>query len=231
MTSATQGKRPVYLVRTPISRTPLRSEVRRLLLEEILRGDLAPSTGINEAELATRLGVSRTPLREAMHALEREGFISSTPGRGFTVRALTREDADEIYPILWTLEGLALRAAWPLGQERLQQLEQVNRRLDAARRDPGVALARDREWHALLLADCPNRRLLTVIENLKDQAARYEDAFMRHSGRIISSIVQHREIQGAARRGDLEKALALLERNWRVSLDFLGPWLDERALP
>lgn len=217
-----------YQVGPPIPRAPLRSEVRRLLLGEIVRGDLAPSDGINEVELSTRLGVSRTPLREAMLALAQEGFLTSTPGRGFSVRPLTRGDAEEIYPILWTLEGLALRAAWPLHPTRLKQVTEANRRLEAARRAPLQALARDREWHALLLADCPNRRLLGLIENLKDHAARYEDAYMRNSGQVITSVAQHREIQAAIRSDNLERALALLEKNWQVSLDFLGPWLDAK---
>jgi DNA-binding GntR family transcriptional regulator len=219
--------RAAYRVRPPIARTPLRSEVRRLLREEIVRGDLAPSEGINEAELSSRLGVSRTPLREAMLGLIQEGFVTATPGRGFSVRALTRADAEAIYPILWTLEGLALRSAWPIPPARLRQVEEANRRLEAAARvDAGLALARDREWHALLLADCPNRMLLDMIENLKDRAARYEDAYMRNSGQVITSVAQHREIRAAIRRGDLERTVALLEKNWRVSLDFLGPWLQ-----
>jgi DNA-binding GntR family transcriptional regulator len=218
--------RATYRVRPPIARAPLRSEVRRLLLEEIVRGDLAPSEGINEAELSSRLGVSRTPLREAMLGLMQEGFVTATPGRGFSVRGLTRRDAEEIYPILWTLEGLALRSAWPIPGARLRQLEAANHRLEAARGDAGVALARDREWHSLLLAGCPNTMLLGMIENLKDHAARYEDAYMRNSGQVITSVAQHRQIQAAVRRDDPDGALALLERNWRVSLDFLGPWLE-----
>jgi DNA-binding GntR family transcriptional regulator len=215
-----------YSVRPAIARAPLRSEVRKLLLEEILRGDLAPATGITEAELSARIGVSRTPLREALLALEREGFLTATPGRGFSVRPLTRADAEEIYPVLWTLEGLALRLAWPIARPRQLELEQANRRLESARRDPLIALARDREWHSLLLADCRNRRLLASIANLKDQASRYEDAFMRHSSQVITSVKQHRDIQAAIRRDVMDDALRLLEENWRVSLDFLGPWLD-----
>jgi DNA-binding GntR family transcriptional regulator len=215
-----------YSVRPAIARAPLRSEVRKLLLEEILRGDLAPAAGITEAELSARIGVSRTPLREALLALEREGFLTATPGRGFSVRPLTRADAEEIYPVLWTLEGLALRLAWPIARPRQLELEQANRRLESARRDPLIALARDREWHSLLLADCRNRRLLASIANLKDQASRYEDAFMRHSSQVITSVKQHRDIQAAIRRDALDDALRLLEENWRVSLDFLGPWLD-----
>jgi DNA-binding GntR family transcriptional regulator len=219
---------PAYSVRSAIARAPLRSEVRKLLLEEILRGDLAPAAGITEAELSARIGVSRTPLREALLSLEREGFLTATPGRGFSVRPLTRADAEEIYPLLWTLEQLALRLAWPIARPRQVELEQANRRLESARRDPMIALARDREWHSLLLADCKNRRLLASIANLKDQAARYEDAFMRHSGQIITSVDQHRHILTAARRNDLDAALRLLEENWRVSLEFLGPWLDRQ---
>jgi DNA-binding GntR family transcriptional regulator len=162
-----------------------------------------------------------------MLGLIQEGFVTATPGRGFSVRALTRADAEAIYPILWTLEGLALRSAWPIPLARLRQVEEANRRLEAAARvDAGLALARDREWHALLLADCPNRMLLDMIENLKDRAARYEDAYMRNSGQVITSVAQHREIRAAIRRGDLERTVALLEKNWRVSLDFLGPWLQ-----
>lgn len=216
-----------YATRPPIERTPLRRSVRRLLLEEIVRGDLAPSEGINEAELSKRLGVSRTPLREALLALTQEGFLTATPGRGFTVRPLRLEDAEALYPILWTLEGLAVRSSWPFSPARIRELEQANRRLEAARDDAGVALARDREWHEILLAGCPNAILLTMIENLKDHAARFEDAYMRHSGQVITSVGQHRAVQTALRRGDLEAALQLLEKNWRVSLEFLGPWLRE----
>lgn len=223
--------RAAYRVRPPIARAPLRSEVRRLLLEEIVRGDLAPSEGINEAELSSRLGVSRTPLREAMLGLMQEGFVTATPGRGFSVRGLTRGDAEEIYPVLWTLEGLALRSAWPIPVARLRQLEAANRRLEAAKGDAGVALARDREWHALLLASCPNTMLLGMIENLKDHAARYEDAYMRNSGQVITSVAQHRQIQAAIRSDDLDRALELLEKNWRVSLEFLGPWLESTETP
>jgi len=201
--------RALYAVRPPIERAPLRREVRRLLLEAIVRGDLAPSEGINEADLSARLGVSRTPLREALLALTQEGFLTATPGRGFTVRPLRLEDAEALYPILWTLEGLAVRASWPFPPERLRELEQANRRLETARDDAAIALARDREWHSILLAGCPNPMLLTMIENLKDHAARFEDAYMRHAGQVITSVSQHRAIQSAIRRRELDAALAL----------------------
>jgi DNA-binding GntR family transcriptional regulator len=223
-TSAT----PYTTTRPPILRTPLRTEVRRLLLTGLLHGDPAPGSGINEAELAARLGVSRTPLREALLDLEREGLIAIAPGRGFSVQPLTTRDADEIYPIIASLEVLALGQISKRTPKRLQELDALNARLEAARKDAEQALALDREWHATLLADCSNRRLLSLLESLKNQAYRYEFAFMRYSGKVVHSVGQHRGIVRALRRGDHAAAGALLNANWIASLDFLRPWLAGR---
>lgn len=222
---------PYASARPPIVRTPLRTEVRRLLLAGLLHGDPAPGSGINEAELAARLGVSRTPLREALLDLEREGMIAIAPGRGFSVRPLTARDVEEIYPILYSLETLALAQIPTHAASRLKELERLNTRLEAARNDADRALALDREWHATLLADSSNRRLLGLLDSLKNQAYRYEFAFMRYSGKVISSVRQHRDIVRALRRGDSDAASALLKANWIVSLEFLRPWLARAERP
>lgn len=222
---------PYAATRPPIIRTPLRTEVRRLLLTGLLHGDPAPGSGINEAELAARLGVSRTPLREALLDLEREGLIAVAPGRGFSVQPLTTRDAEEIYPILASLEVLALGQIAKVTPTRLKELDALNARLEAARRDADQALALDREWHATLLADCSNRRLLSLLESLKNQAYRYEFAFMRYSGKVVNSVGQHRDIVRALRRGDHVGAGDLLNANWIASLDFLRPWLAGRETP
>jgi len=216
---------PYASARPPIIRTPLRTEVRRLLLDGLLHGDPAPGSGINEAELATRLGVSRTPLREALLDLEREGLIAIAPGRGFSVQPLTARDAEEIYPILYSLESLALGEIAKHPASRLKELERLNARLEASRDDAERALTLDREWHRTLLLGSANRRLLNLLESLKNQAYRYEFAFMRYSGKVISSVRQHRDIVRALRRGDSDEACALLKANWIVSLEFLRPWL------
>ena len=217
-----------YATRPPIIRTPLRTEVRRLLLTGLLRGDPPPGSGINEAELAGRLGVSRTPLREALLDLEREGMIAIAPGRGFSVQPLTTQDAEEIYPILYSLEAMALHGIASHPATRLKELERLNERLAAASGDGERALALDGEWHATLLQDCSNRRLMGLLQTLKNQAYRYEFAFMSYSGKVISSVRQHRDIIRALRRKDLEEACALLRANWIVSLEFLRPWLAQR---
>jgi DNA-binding GntR family transcriptional regulator len=211
-----------------ISRAPLRNEVRRVLLDRILDGSIAPGTSVNESELALALGVSRTPLREALLGLEREGFLTSETGRGFFVLPLTVRDAEELYPLLWMMEGEALAVSGPFDRKRLAALRAVNAELKRAERDPGEALRLDRQWHDTLLRGCENARLLALIDTLKDQATRYESAYMQCSGRVILSSRQHEAILKALEAGDSRAARKELERNWRVSLEFLVPWLGSR---
>jgi len=208
-----------------ISRAPLRREVRRIVLDRILRGEIPPGGGINESELSIDIGVSRTPLREALLGLEREGFLRSEAGRGFFAAALTAEDAEELYPILWTLEGLALASSPSPNPARVAELARINADLARYERIPERALELDRLWHDTLLATCPRRKLLGMIEVLKDQARRYERAYMADSGRVFVSTRQHEEILDALGKDEREKAIRILESNWRVSLDYLLPWL------
>lgn len=212
-------------------RAPLRQEVRRVVLHGILNGTFAPGGDMNEAELAAQLGVSRTPLREALLGLESEGFLQSAVGRGFAVAPLTERDVEEIYPVLWTLECQALQSA-PIPQATLVKgLADLNAELDASTKSPEKALALDRKWHELLLSGCKNRHLLGTIRQMKDLAERYELAYMRHSGSVPFSAKQHRAILAALRKRDHVGAVAYLVDNWRVSQEFLIPWIREAAMP
>jgi len=210
----------------PIVRAPLRQEIRRVILERILRGALAPGSDVNEAMLASSLGVSRTPLREALLGLEMEGFLRSDVGRGFSIVPLTERDVEEVYPLLWTLESLALRTMGPIPAEKRRQLADLNAQLEASAADPEAALALDQSWHETLLSQCQNQHLLDFVAGLKDLARRYELAYMKHSGKVILSAAQHRGILSALERGDVADAARHLEANWRVSQEFLIPWIQ-----
>lgn len=96
------------------TKLPLREELRQAVLQRILRGVLPPGSRIIESKLSEELGVSRTPLREALLHLEQQGFVRSDLARGFSVEPLSQQEVREIYPIIWTLEGLALRSIGPL---------------------------------------------------------------------------------------------------------------------
>jgi DNA-binding GntR family transcriptional regulator len=214
---------------SPIIRAPLRQEIRRVILERILRGALAPGSDVNEAMLAASLNVSRTPLREALLGLEMEGFLKSDVGRGFSVVPLTERDVEEIYPLLWTLESLALKTMGPVPPDTRRKLAELNTELEASVADADAALALDQSWHETLLAQCRNQHLLDLLGGLKDLAHRYELAYMKHSGKVILSVEQHRGVLSALERGDVEDAAAHLEANWRVSQEFLIPWIRGRG--
>ncbi len=212
----------------PIERVPIRAQVRRLLLEGMLRGDPAPGSSINESERSLQLGVSRTPFREALLNLVGEGFLGATPGKGFYVLPLRAKEVEDLYPIIAALEVLALRASPPPTTSELKSLSRINTELESVRDDWEAALSQDELWHETLLSRCDNRRLLETIRMLKYHAKRYESGYMRHSGRIIRSAEQHRAILRALREGDRDEAACLLEANWKISRDFLLPWLRQQ---
>jgi DNA-binding GntR family transcriptional regulator len=208
-----------------IKRETLRIRVRTLLRDHLLEGQLPPASRINESEVAARFGVSRTPLREALLGLEKEGLLDHAAGRGFFVRPLSVEEAREIYPVLWTLESLALQLRGFPDAAELSTLRKINTRLEAHLSKPREALTLDTEWHRTLLRPCHNKRLLLMIRDVKRAAYRYEYAFMQHSNCIVGSVDQHRDIMDALGKGDMNHAVEMLKENWRVTLECTEKWL------
>jgi DNA-binding GntR family transcriptional regulator len=208
------------------SRRPLRDEVYQLVLDQLLRGELSPGSRIIESELATKLGVSRTPLREALFRLEQAGFLHTDLARGFTVIPLTAREVREIYPIIWSLECLALTTIGRVERVPLADLEQINEELARVQNDPAAKLTLDQRWHEALVQQCPNRRLLQMIASLKQVAYRYEWAYMHETALAAASVEQHCVIMEALSRGDLAQTSALVEENWRFGMNALLQHLD-----
>jgi DNA-binding GntR family transcriptional regulator len=201
-------------------RVPLRADLRLKVLEQILNGKLSPASRVNESRLAKELNVSRTPLREALFQLEREGFVRSDRDRGFSVEPMSGREIRELYPILWTLECLALRLCGPRATLAVPSLTRLNNGLRSTR-NPKRALILDNTWHETLLASCPNRRLQDYIQGLRLGIRRYELVYMREVPLINVSVHQHQEIIKAVKDGDTGLALEKLEENWRFSMEEL----------
>jgi DNA-binding GntR family transcriptional regulator len=212
---------------TTAKRSPLRANVAETVLARILSGALAPGSRITESRLAEELGVSRTPLREALFQLERDGFVHADLARGFTVAPLDPREVRELYPVLESLEVLALRTLGTLAAAAVPELERINDQLAAAAGDASRGLALDARWHATLLARCPNERLLALIAQLKRSVSRYERIYMRDAALARASVAQHRAVIQALAAGDLDGAVRALERNWRFGLDALLVRLGE----
>ena len=200
-----------------IPRRSLRQEVGDRLRDRLIQGDLRPGERINESTLSVELGVSRTPLREALLLLEREGLIRSQPAQGFSVSALTSAEVLEVYPVLWTLESFALRSSGDAVLSTLPRLRALLERFEAAE-TARAARDLDNAWHTTLLSACPNRRLLDLIDGFKRISQRYWVVFMRDNPPLAESAAQHRELMHSVAAGDLAAAAQLLEAHWEAGM-------------
>jgi DNA-binding GntR family transcriptional regulator len=200
------------------------STVRAMIVD----GKLEQGERINEVHLALRLGVSRTPLREALGRLAAEGALTSMPGHGYFVRPLTLDDFEQVYTIRPLLDPEALRLAGIPSRKRLYHLQRLNKRLASAR-DPETAIDLDDEWHLDLLADCPNRVLIELIENFMLRTRRYEMALMRETKNVLRTTEDHDNVLAAIHEGNLETACAALKENLQSGREPIVAWLKSRA--
>jgi len=208
-----------------ITREPLRDPVRGHILDHIINGRFVPGSRLNLAGLADEFGVSPTPIREALTQLSHEGFIREIPNRGFFVIELSMQEAHNLYPLIWTLEGLAITLQKKPSPQQFTQLRTINGRISEHDAKPESLLQLDRRWHEVLINRCGNDLLLAQIATLKLHANRYEYAYMQHSGRLPDSAAQHQEIVTALEHDNLPDAVRLVEKHWHTSLDFLAGWL------
>jgi DNA-binding GntR family transcriptional regulator len=164
-------------------------------------------------------------VRETLLRLTLEGVIAADAGYGFEVKPLDRVDIEQSYPILWTLEGLALRLSPVPTAEHLKTLAVLNARMRKTT-DPAELIAVDHKWHALLTSGCPNGRLLDMIASQKKGLRRYEFAYMRAAGDTDESTRYHVAIITALRSRSVRQAIRALEESWRMGMMRLLVWLE-----
>ncbi|NDZ82197.1 GntR family transcriptional regulator [Streptomyces sp. SID10853] len=210
----------------PITRNePLREAVYARIVTLLSTGRLPPGTAVTEAALSRSLGVSRTPVREALLRLEAEGVVHSSPARGFVVRPLSDREVSEVYPILAALEALALRSVRrPLDTAEHDRLAGLLDELEAS----GDAVARralDTDFHTGLISLCGNQHLLEAIAKLRTSLSRYEIAYMQHTPSRGPADRQHRLVLSALAEGDHERAAAVIEEHWHDGKRCIAAWL------
>jgi DNA-binding GntR family transcriptional regulator len=205
-----------------IQRSSLRDQIRELLIEQIVQGRLTAGSRVNESALARSLGVSQTPIREALLRLEGELLVVSSPGRGFLVADVSEQELVNLYHLIADLEELALRQAPPPEPERLERLRAANARLARAagrRRERSLL---NKNWHEMLLECCTNRLLLKELQRLYSLSMRYEQLFWDHLPEIDTSTEEHEEILSHLARGDSVQATQVLRQNWLKSIGQLA---------
>jgi len=209
-----------------ISRVPLRDQIYHEVLARIHRGDLSPGSRVRDTTLAQQLGVSRTPVREALLRLSREGVLDTETGRGFRLRPLARQELREVGGILASLEPLALRLVPEFPPDKLDELANLAKQLEQTRGDIPRIVELDGAWHRRLLEDCPNRLLLDLIATLRQVPGRYLHAYLREAGRVSLSTLHHTRILEALRREDRQAAGEMLERRWRRGIEEMEAWIE-----
>lgn len=198
----------MYLMPTTASMpTPLPSRTEYALAYikgAILGGRLSQGQALVETEIASELGISKTPVREALKTLERSGLVIVRPYLGTRVRELNRDDAIAIYETRLLLEPEAVRSSVGRGVDVARAREALAE-AEAAADAPARSLA-NRAFHASLWANCGNHVMVDILEGLRDQTALVTVATWNRDPRWRDEAGQHLEILDAAQRGDAETA-------------------------
>jgi len=203
-----------------ISRKSLADEVYNALLGKIMRGELPQGSRLCEERLCESLGVSRTPLREAMIRLVREGALEKRHNYGCVVRKRELKDLEELMQARSLMERLALRE-W-FGSLDRGRLEEVSEELRQAESFPDEELRErvlraDEAMHSLILASCGNRFVADQIKSLQALCAPYRVHRCAESPDVNSMLAERRAVLDAMLAGNLEGAVAALGRHFECA--------------
>jgi DNA-binding GntR family transcriptional regulator len=198
--------------------------VRRMIVD----GELEPGERINEVHLSQQLGVSRTPLREALGRLAHEGALDTVPRIGHFVRPLTVDEIEQLYQIRPLLDPEALRLAGLPPTEKIERLRELNESITAADDDLDEVISADDDWHIELVSDCPNKILIDLIQQFMRRTRRYEVTLMREKGNVSAATTNHRSIIAALKRRDLDAACKALRANLESGRAPIIAWLTSR---
>ena len=210
-----------------IARDNISDSVAAAVRDMIVDGRLPAGERINEVHLSAQLGVSRTPLREALAKLVQEGALRSIPRIGYFVRELSLEEFEQIYDLRPLLDPEALRLSGLPSPERMARLKELNDEIENAR-DSNAVIDLDDEWHLELIADCPNKVLIDFIKQIIQRTRRYEIALMREKKNVAIATADHKAIMSALKKRDLGAACAALRTNMQTGREPIVKWLKAR---
>ncbi len=196
----------------------LREDVYQSLRKSILHGKLKAGQRLIEEQLADQAGISRTPVREAFHKLERDELVTRLPKGGFAVREFTREDVEEIFGIRSALESYAAYlATFHIRPDKISLLEKKLKESEDAlkKRNEDKVVQLHTEFHDLLYRSCKSKKLIEMINTFRDYFYRYRSALLHIENATKTSNEDHREMLKAMKR----KKPGLAERLVRKHLE------------
>ena len=189
---------------------PLRDVVFNTLRKAILRGNLEPGERLREIHLADKLGVSRTPIREAIRKLELEGLVVMIPRKGAVVAEITEKSLRDVLEVRRALEALAVRLACEkILDAEVEELKVAAERFEEAL-EPGDVTAfaeADVRFHDIIYRATDNQRLIQLLYNLREQMYRYRVEYLKREDAHETLLEEHQAIIETIEKRDVAKAV------------------------
>ncbi len=195
---------------------PLRDVVFNTLRTAIITGEFAPGERLMEIALADRLGVSRTPVREAIRKLELEGLVVMIPRRGAEVARITEAGLKEVLEVRCAMEELAVELACKRSDKAsLEQLKEAHQKfVDAVKNGDTLEITnQDEAFHECIFEMSRNKRLVQVVHNLKEQIFRYRMEYVKDVSYHEELIKEHETLLQAISKGHEEEAREIMKHH------------------
>ncbi|MCM1055204.1 MAG: GntR family transcriptional regulator [Bacteroides sp.] len=196
--------------------TPLRVQVFKAIEDAVLNGEYKDGDSLNELKISEELGVSRTPVREALMQLELEGLARYIPNRGAVAVGITEKDIEDIYAVRIRIEGLAARlCAEKINEEELLALEKIVdlQEFYLARHNAEQIWSLDSDFHKLIYNASRSRPLKFMLSNFHNYIKRARDISLHTDGRAEKTVSEHKAILEAVKNRDGELAELLTARH------------------
>ena len=195
---------------------PLRDVVFNTLREAILNGEIKPGERLMELQLAAKLGVSRTPIREAIRMLVQEGLAVTVPRKGAEVAKMTEKDMEDVLIIRAALDELAVELACDaITEEQFKQLQGARRTFENSLKtgDLRKIAAADVKFHDVIYQATGNARLVAMLNNLREQMYRYRIEYLKDEASYPELVREHKAIIEGIRNRDKEHVTEVMQKH------------------
>ena len=210
---------------------PLCDVVFQTLRQAILRGELKPGERLMEIHLAQKLGVSRTPVREAIRKLELEGLVLMIPRKGAIVAEITVQDLEDVLEVRMALEELAVKIACKrITQEQLEEIKRRSAEFCKTLYGDDVAACAqaDMAFHDAIYEATGNRRLVQILNNLREQMYRYRMEYLKDRQSHSLLVKEHEEIVQGLTERDADRALRVTNSHIERQRDYIIQQLQHK---
>ncbi|GMN05210.1 GntR family transcriptional regulator [Croceitalea sp. MTPC5] len=197
----------------------LRNRVRSHLLSQITKGTITIGKTLNLAQISRDLGISVTPIREALSQLEQARIVNAIPNRGFVVPELSFSEAGDLYETIAQLEMMALEGS-SFKTNTLAQLKAIQKKLQQAH-SPSTRVHTRMIFHHILVGDCANKTLLSLLQDLEARVVFYEQLLLTEASFYEQVDNQNESIIQAIEEDNIPTAALILKMNWMAILEHI----------